>query len=234
MMANRLQNSGVEVAVATELHRRDSGDRLSIGKSGHGDHRSAEYSDRLNGSAERPLKFSIDNILRPEFGGGASGCSSPAAVFGYYKVRHNGHVHDNERHHHQEQQHPGHVDRLNRLDYLQLQHLHRLGHGAAAATTTAAVTSDPPDRSTGSSSRRSSASSATVEPLGSPIDLSCSDSQQTCGTVSATAVVAAAKEANVASADAATDKDDNGSKQWPAWVYCTRYSDRPSSGKSHL
>jgi len=26
------------------------------------------------------------------------------------------------------------------------------------------------------------------------------------------------------------DKDSNG-KAWPAWVYCTRYSDRPSSGK---
>lgn len=26
-------------------------------------------------------------------------------------------------------------------------------------------------------------------------------------------------------------KDENGSQQWPAWIYCTRYSDRPSSGK---
>lgn len=25
-------------------------------------------------------------------------------------------------------------------------------------------------------------------------------------------------------------KDENGSQQWPAWIYCTRYSDRPSSG----
>lgn len=25
-------------------------------------------------------------------------------------------------------------------------------------------------------------------------------------------------------------KDDNGQQLWPAWVYCTRYSDRPSSG----
>lgn len=26
-------------------------------------------------------------------------------------------------------------------------------------------------------------------------------------------------------------KDENGSQLWPAWIYCTRYSDRPSSGK---
>ena len=25
-------------------------------------------------------------------------------------------------------------------------------------------------------------------------------------------------------------KDDSGNQQWPAWIYCTRYSDRPSSG----
>lgn len=25
-------------------------------------------------------------------------------------------------------------------------------------------------------------------------------------------------------------KDENGSQLWPAWIYCTRYSDRPSSG----
>lgn len=26
-------------------------------------------------------------------------------------------------------------------------------------------------------------------------------------------------------------KDENGSQLWPAWIYCTRYSDRPSSGE---
>ncbi|XKL65831.1 hypothetical protein PGB90_009251 [Kerria lacca] len=30
--------------------------------------------------------------------------------------------------------------------------------------------------------------------------------------------------------DSSTEKDVNG-KAWPAWVYCTRYSDRPSSGE---
>lgn len=27
-----------------------------------------------------------------------------------------------------------------------------------------------------------------------------------------------------------SSKDENGSQLWPAWIYCTRYSDRPSSG----
>lgn len=29
-------------------------------------------------------------------------------------------------------------------------------------------------------------------------------------------------------------KDENGSQLWPAWIYCTRYSDRPSSGMRHI
>lgn len=30
-----------------------------------------------------------------------------------------------------------------------------------------------------------------------------------------------------------TASGDNAGRQWPAWVYCTRYSDRPSSGQFH-
>ncbi|KAG4066955.1 hypothetical protein HA402_007703 [Bradysia odoriphaga] len=33
-----------------------------------------------------------------------------------------------------------------------------------------------------------------------------------------------------AKSESGSTKDDNGSQLWPAWVYCTRYSDRPSSG----
>lgn len=35
-----------------------------------------------------------------------------------------------------------------------------------------------------------------------------------------------------AKSESGSTKDDNGSQLWPAWVYCTRYSDRPSSGKN--
>lgn len=31
--------------------------------------------------------------------------------------------------------------------------------------------------------------------------------------------------------ESGSTKDGNGSELWPAWIYCTRYSDRPSSGK---
>lgn len=31
--------------------------------------------------------------------------------------------------------------------------------------------------------------------------------------------------------ESGSTKDENGSQLWPAWIYCTRYSDRPSSGK---
>lgn len=34
-----------------------------------------------------------------------------------------------------------------------------------------------------------------------------------------------------AKSESGSTKDDNGSQLWPAWVYCTRYSDRPSSGE---
>lgn len=33
-----------------------------------------------------------------------------------------------------------------------------------------------------------------------------------------------------AKSESGSTKDENGSSMWPAWIYCTRYSDRPSSG----
>lgn len=33
-----------------------------------------------------------------------------------------------------------------------------------------------------------------------------------------------------AKSETSSNKDENGSQMWPAWIYCTRYSDRPSSG----
>ncbi|XP_025410703.1 homeobox protein engrailed-2a-like isoform X2 [Sipha flava] len=261
MMANCLQQSicGETAVMAIELHRRNSGSDQSIGKSGR-DNGSTECSNdrvspisggRLNGSAERPLKFSIDNILRPEFGGGStSGCSPPtAAVFNRYNHRYH-HQHQHHHHHHfQQQQHLHNIDRLQHLNY-QLHQLSQLSHNAVAVAATvtanewataatAAASSSSDHKSV--SSRRSS-SSSTVEPPSSPIDLSCSDSQ-TCINPAATATnsttfssttttgTATASGTSVdAAISAVADKDGGGSQQWPAWVYCTRYSDRPSSG----
>ncbi|XP_001949185.2 homeobox protein engrailed-2 [Acyrthosiphon pisum] len=282
MMTNCLQQSVCAEAAAMqamELHRRNSGGGgdQSIGKSGRDDGSATEYNDdrvqptsggRLNGSAERPLKFSIDNILRPEFGGGtgslATSGGSPPTVFNPYDHHHR---HYHPHHHHlqqqqqQQQQHLNHIDRLNHLNY-QLHHLNQLSHNAAAAASAntsvrAAATAIndaagpvSSDHEKSISSRRSS-SSSTAEPLSSPIDLSCSDSQTYVNpaatanstTVSTTAAAAAAAHSTTntthattttGSVDAAINAvaDKEGSQQWPAWVYCTRYSDRPSSGRS--
>ncbi|XP_022174516.1 homeobox protein engrailed-2-like isoform X2 [Myzus persicae] len=269
MMTNCLQQSVCAEAAAMqamELHRRNSGGGgdQSIGKSGRDDGSATEYNDdrvqptsggRLNGSAERPLKFSIDNILRPEFGGGtgslATSGGSPPSVFNPYDHHHR-HYHPHLQHQ-QQQQHLNHIDRLNHLNY-QLHHLNQLSHNAAAAASantavravaTAINDAAGPassDHEKSNSSRRSS-SSSTAEPLSSPIDLSCSDSQTCVNPVatanSATVSTAAATAANATHATTATGSSDatinavadkDGSQQWPAWVYCTRYSDRPSSG----
>ncbi|XP_027850464.2 segmentation polarity homeobox protein engrailed-like isoform X2 [Aphis gossypii] len=270
MMTNCLQQSVCAEAAAMqamELHRRNSGGGdQSIGckSAGRDDGSATEYNDdrvqptsggRLNGSAERPLKFSIDNILRPEFGGGtgsltASGGSPPAAFSPY--DRHHRHYqphHHNVQQQQHKQQHLNHIDRLSHLNY-QLHHLNQLGHNAAGANTAVraaataindAVGPTLSDHEKSNSSRRSS-SSSTTEPLSSPIDLSCSDSQtcvnpanSTATAVSTAAAVAANATqvtANAGSVDAAINAvaDKEGSQQWPAWVYCTRYSDRPSSG----
>lgn len=259
MMTNCLQQSVCAEAAAMqamELHRRNS--LGGVEKSGRNDGSTTEYNDdrvqptsggRLNGSAERPLKFSIDNILRPEFGGGTgslatSGGSLPT-VFNPYDHHHR---HYHPHHHHlqqqqQQQQHLNHIDRLNQLNY-QLHHLNQLSHNTAAAASAntavraaATVINDvvgpaSSDHEKSISSRRSS-SSSTAEPLSSPIDLSCSDSQ-TCvnpaaTTNSTTVSTTTATSSTDLAINAAADKD--GSQQWPAWVYCTRYSDRPSSGK---
>lgn len=251
MMANFLQQTicGETTVMAMELHRLNSGNGQSIGKSGRDDV-STEYSNdrvqpisggRLNGSAERPLKFSIDNILRPEFGGGsASGCNLPTdAVFNRY----NHHYH---HHHLQQQQHLHNIDRLQHLNY-QLHHLSQLSQNAAAAAATvtanelatAAVVASSSSDHKSISSRRSS-SSSTAEPPSSPIDLSCSDSQiyinpattATNSTTSSSTKTTTSGTSVDAAISSVADKDGSGSQQWPAWVYCTRYSDRPSSGKT--
>ncbi|XP_026816734.1 segmentation polarity homeobox protein engrailed-like [Rhopalosiphum maidis] len=269
MRTNCLQQSVCAEAAAMqamELHRRNSGGDQSIGKPGRDDSSATEYNDdrvqptsggRLNGSAERPLKFSIDNILRPEFGGGtgslATSGGSPPTAFNPYDHHHR-HYHPHHQNLQQQQQHLNHIDRLNHLNY-QLHHLNQLSHNAAVAASantavraaaTAINDATGPvssDHEKSNSSRRSS-SSSTAEPLSSPIDLSCSDSQ-TCANPAGTTAVAAAAVHTTASAtthvttstgsiDAAINAvaDKESSQQWPAWVYCTRYSDRPSSGRS--
>lgn len=96
------------------------------------------------------------------------------------------------------------------------------------------------NKTTRKSTQRSSALAAATADK-HPIDLT--GAQQTAAstlTVTTTAAAAAATAANsptttdagaATSGDADKSSSSKGPMVWPAWVYCTRYSDRPSSGK---
>lgn len=89
------------------------------------------------------------------------------------------------------------------------------------------------------STQRSTSSAAANTVDKHPIDLT--GAQQTAAstlpvtTVAAVATTAVANSPTTSDAGAASsgeaDKSAKGPMVWPAWVYCTRYSDRPSSGK---
>lgn len=82
------------------------------------------------------------------------------------------------------------------------------------------------------STQRSSAAAVTATEK-HPIDLT--GAQQTAAsTLPVTATTAANSPTSPDAAAASSgeaDKSSKGPMVWPAWVYCTRYSDRPSSGK---
>lgn len=97
------------------------------------------------------------------------------------------------------------------------------------------------NKTTRKSTQRSTASAATAVDK-HPIDLT--GAQQTVAStlpVTTAVAAAAAAAASVVNSPTSTDagatssgeadKSSKGPMVWPAWVYCTRYSDRPSSGK---
>ncbi|XP_046403876.1 homeobox protein engrailed-1-like [Ischnura elegans] len=115
---------------------------------------------------QRSLKFSIDNILRPEFGKGEVRGKSPLDLSA------------------------------------------SVSPGAAAPPPPSSKPPPPPPPPPAPSSAASSSSSSSSS--------SASSSSST-------------------SSSSTTSSSGSGSSQpllWPAWVYCTRYSDRPSSGRS--
>lgn len=248
MMANCLQQSGggeTAAATAVQLHLHGqhqlqllhqigkSADVCAVPGSEYGnDERlpatSSSGGRRLNGSAERPLKFSIDNILRPEFGGGSAVADVPA-------VRGFNHLHHHQQHHIHNVLHHRHPLLADRGHQRGAVHHHRTTAAAATAAVSDRVASD---RSS-VKSRRPSSSASSTEPPSSPIDLSprCTDHQPAAVAANNPLDVATAdKDVATATAPSTTDAAAAaaaGSQQWPAWVYCTRYSDRPSSGKSY-
>lgn len=65
--------------------------------------------------------------------------------------------------------------------------------------------------STGASKDTNSAAATTKTPQSNSLDSGMESSDDT-------------------KSETGSTKDENGSQLWPAWIYCTRYSDRPSSG----
>lgn len=119
------------------------------------------------------LKFSIDNILKPEFGG-------PPAVKAARRISESG--------------------ATGAPPKIPVQSSRKLAVSQAAESSR----SPPPP-------------SNTAEKC-SPIDLSKESS---------------APPPTIPPSSNDTSKTSDNSKMWPAWVYCTRYSDRPSSGKHY-
>lgn len=64
----------------------------------------------------------------------------------------------------------------------------------------------------------------------SPVDLSREEKEESSSQKSSSPP-AGSGNANSATASSSTESSSGGPMVWPAWVYCTRYSDRPSSGK---
>lgn len=127
-------------------------------------------------SAVRSLKFSIENILSPEFGKNEKECRKSIVTNGEKLKSHHNHRQNSRTH--------------------------------------------PLDVSSLTNKRKHS-----------------SDSESSnISSLSTTSRETTAKDTNglKESADDSTKKKSPGEMVWPAWVYCTRYSDRPSSGESPL
>lgn len=139
------------------------------------------------------LTFSVDNILRPEFGRSALITSKPRTVkqsLSEHDGEGIGHPHHNHHHHH------SHHNQLQQPQQSPQQPLQQPNQ----------LQSPPLQRS----------SAKKISPAVSP-----------------------AQKQSLAEKLASESSEDSSSKDtneplWPAWVYCTRYSDRPSSGKQMM
>jgi hypothetical protein len=157
---------------------------------------SAGHQDNVRDGAETSragLKFSIDNILKPDFGRGGGAISPNSACDNSANTIV---LNNNIRHHHKPK------SNKNLLSNKDL-------NGVSVRTVTTDV-----------------AASATVQ----PINLSAKDAGSSPGTT-ATATGTASGAASTTTTSGGTSSQP---LLWPAWVYCTRYSDRPSSGQYRI
>ncbi|XP_046811347.1 homeobox protein invected-like [Lucilia cuprina] len=194
---------------------------------------------------ERALKFSIDNILKADFGRSNSLDSPP-------HVRKSG-------------QHKSHTQRQNRLNTTSsssssvacnsahtmltdsLEHsaqslVHNISPSTQTFSTSLATicTNSNDSSSTAVSSSYSSAngaadlvkSSPSQTPTLSPgFSTSLENGAAGSGTNKNVNSSSKSEESTTTATSTSATGTGNGPIVWPAWVYCTRYSDRPSSGK---
>lgn len=173
---------------------------------------------------ERSLRFSVDNILKPDFGREAilnTKVPNESAVSAVIPA-----------------QHPRHSPlprdlslsstRLSSPQSPQLPNYSVLREKDAFASL-CGITSPLQKHSNGLSrsgsleSLASSRSSATSSSVASPPSL--------CSTSSTISGDSLNGENTGGSTSTSQQNGNNSQSLWPAWVYCTRYSDRPSSGK---
>ncbi|XP_011302786.1 segmentation polarity homeobox protein engrailed [Fopius arisanus] len=172
---------------------------------------SASYQPREN--LESPLNFSIINILRPDFGCAAiSKSSSRKSSLSLAELSGSGS--------------PSLLRDLSlseRLVSSQSASVHRDSESSFSGSTSPLQRHSTLSRSGSLESLASNRSSVTSCLTGTN---SLSSAASTIGaeSVSGDSIVASNSQTNT------TSGSGSGQSLWPAWVYCTRYSDRPSSG----
>lgn len=92
------------------------------------------------------------------------------------------------------------------------------------------LASPPPSSSISSSSVSSTSASPASGCRVSSANSALSPQPMSGGTQSLNGRDSGMESSDDTRSESGSTKDDNGQQLWPAWVYCTRYSDRPSSG----
>lgn len=207
----------------------------------HGNHtnNNLNHNNNLN---EPALKFSIDNILKADFGRRlAEGAACMAACNNAARASKGIATHNSNSAAQRARKAASSLPTASAASSstaIDLTHL-----SAAASTTTTATASSATlnfshtlanictNSSDSNSTAVSSSFGATSEHAKSPANGELSAAAAKC--TSAEFAAKAAEEANGGAVKSSgTGASGSGPIVWPAWVYCTRYSDRPSSGRS--
>lgn len=160
------------------------------------------YGIRLNvqQTIESPLRFSVLNILRPDFGREAILSTKTSA-------------NPNQLHRHRHSPLPVARDL-----------------SVASANAARDVTRLSPLDSNSNSNSNSNSGQSRLSRSGSLESLASNRSSLTGSSVAGTPSISSAASSVGESVSGDSSAQSGAQSLWPAWVYCTRYSDRPSSG----